>query len=97
MVLDVFCNTSPLQYLHQVGELELLPALFEHVQVAEAVAAELAEGIKRQIALPNVEQLPWATTRTVSDTGLLLSGLGIGWAILLIWDSGSANGCGGRR
>ena len=77
---DVFCNTSPLQYLHQVGHLELLPTLFEHVQVAEAVVAELAEGIRARVALPNVEQLPWATTRAVPNTSRLVSDLGRGEA-----------------
>ena len=77
---DVFCNTSPLQYLHQVGHLELLPTLFTHVQVAEAVVAELAAGIRRETALPDVEQLAWVTTRAISDTGLLASGLGRGEA-----------------
>ena len=77
-MVDVFCNTSPLQYLHQVGHLELLPTLFKHVQVAEAVVAELAEGMRRETALPNVEHLPWVTTRAVLNTGELVSGLGRG-------------------
>ena len=77
---DVFCNTSPLQYLHQIGKLELLPTLFEEVQVAEAVAAELAEGSRRQISLPNIRQLSWATIRKVPDAGSLISNLGKGEA-----------------
>lgn len=77
---DVFCNTSPLQYLHQVGHLELLPMLYKRVQVAEAVVAELGEGISGGIVLPELEELPWATMRAVSKTGMLAPGLGRGEA-----------------
>lgn len=77
---DVFCNTSPLQYLYQLGHLELLPTLYERVQVAVAVVEELAGGMRQQVAVPNVEQLPWATTRMASDTSRLISGLGRGEA-----------------
>ena len=79
-MLDVFCNTSPLQYLHQIGQLDILPTLFGEVQVAEAVAAELAEGRRRQIALPNIRRLSWATIRAVSDAGSLVPNLGRGEA-----------------
>ena len=44
---DVICNTSSLQYLHQAGVLELLPALAGQVYVPEAVVAELREGQRR--------------------------------------------------
>ncbi len=37
---DVISNSSPLQYLHQAGVLDLLPALFGQVCVPEAVVAE---------------------------------------------------------
>lgn len=30
---DVICNTSPLQYLYQIGFLHLLPTLFGRIQV----------------------------------------------------------------
>ena len=89
---DVFCNTSPLQYLHQVGHLALLPTLYRHVQVAEAVVAELAEGAKQQVALPNVEQLPWVTTRAVSGAGELSAGLGRGESETIALGLESSNG-----
>ena len=79
-MLDVFCNTSPLQYLHQVGKLEVLPRLFEQVQVAEAVVAELAEGRKRKVSLPDIGRLPWITTRVASDAKRLIPNLGRGEA-----------------
>jgi predicted nucleic acid-binding protein len=56
---EVICNTSPLQYLHQIGQLELLPALVSRVVVPTAVAEELAEGRRRGLDLPVPEVLPW--------------------------------------
>lgn len=68
---DVICNTSPLQYLHQVELLHLLPALFESAQVPPAVVAELAEGRRRGVNLPDLAGLPWVTVRAVRDRTLL--------------------------
>ena len=68
---DVICNTSPLQYLHQTELLHLLPSLFEAVQVPSAVAAELAEGKRRGVDLPELAGLPWVAVRSVRDRKLL--------------------------
>ena len=68
---DVICNTSPLQYLHQVELLHLMPALFESVQVPSAVVAELAEGRRQGVNLPELAGLPWVTVRSVRDRTLL--------------------------
>ncbi len=68
---DVICNTSPLQYLHQAGSLELLPALAGQVYVPEAVVAELREGQRRNVLLPTLEELSWLTVRPVRDRTLL--------------------------
>ena len=68
---DVICNTSPLQYLHQADLLHLLPALFGSVQVPSAVEAELAEGRRRGVRLPELAELPWVTVRPVRDRKLL--------------------------
>ena len=72
------CNTSPLQYLHQIGRLDILPTLFEEVQVAEEVVAELAEGVRRQISLPDIEELPWIRRRRVAPATDLSESLGGG-------------------
>ena len=64
---DVICNTSPLQYLHQIRHLELLPKLASRVIVPAAVAGELAEGRRRGLELPIPEQLPWAEMRAPSS------------------------------
>ena len=68
---DVICNTSPLQYLHQAELLRLLPELFGSVQVPSAVNAELEEGKRRGVNLPDLATLPWMTVRSVRDQTLL--------------------------
>lgn len=60
---EVICNTSPLQYLHQIGMLHLLPALVGQVIVPEAVVEELAIGRALGISLPDPETLDWITVR----------------------------------
>ena len=55
----VICNTSVLQYLHQIDRLDLLPALFGQVQIPDAVAAELDEGKRRNVSIPTLEDLSW--------------------------------------
>ncbi len=56
---DVICNTSPLQYLHQIGHLHLLPQLTGSVIVPNAVCDELRAGLLQGIELPEVNTLPW--------------------------------------
>lgn len=68
---DVISNSSPLQYLHQAGVLDLLPALFGQVCVPEAVVAELEEGRRRSVPLPTLNELSWLQVRTVRDLTLL--------------------------
>ena len=68
---DVICNTCPLQYLHQADVLELLPALVGQVCIPEAVAAELREGRRRNVPLPDVEEISWLVVRPVRDPTLL--------------------------
>jgi uncharacterized protein len=70
-VPDVITNTSPLQYLFQVGLLELLPKLYGYILVPAAVAHELSEGRSRGILLPDPAALAWAEIRPVRDTTLL--------------------------
>jgi predicted nucleic acid-binding protein len=52
---EVICNTSPLQYLRQLGQLHLLPQLTGQIIVPTAVAAELAEGRRRGVDVPSPE------------------------------------------
>ena len=63
----VICNTSPLQYLYQAELMHLLPALFGPVQAPPAVVAELAEGRRHGVRLPELTAIPWMTVRPVHD------------------------------
>lgn len=77
---DYISNTSPLQYLHQLGQLHLLPALVKHVIVPQAVAAELAAGREQGLNLPDLSALDWVSIRQpVSAPALpLITDLGPG-------------------
>ena len=56
---DVICNTSPLQYLHQLGVLHIVPALAPRVVVPPAVVEELSAGAAQGVLLPDVRALDW--------------------------------------
>ena len=68
---EVISNTSPLQYLFQAELLDLLPALYGTIVVPGGVAAELAEGRVRGVAVPDPALLPWAHVRVMPNTALL--------------------------
>lgn len=57
---EVISNTSPIQYLHQLGLLAVLPSLYGMVVVPLAVVEELEEGLARGVHLPKPGELPWA-------------------------------------
>lgn len=56
---DVICNTSPLQYLHQLGCLEILPSLAGTVVVPDAVRMELQIGMAQGVDLPDLASAEW--------------------------------------
>ena len=68
---EVICNTSPLQYLHQLRLLHLLPALAGTVIIPSAVAEELVAGQKLGIDVPEVDQLEWLTIRQPMSAAVL--------------------------
>ena len=82
---EVICNTSPLQYLHQLGLLELLPSLAGSVTVPPAVGAELAAGRALGIDLPIIERLAWVIVRGPKSAAALplATDLGAGEAEVL--------------
>ena len=49
----VIADTSPLQYLFQVGQLALLEQLFQAIQVPEAVRDELEVGRRLGFDVPS--------------------------------------------
>jgi uncharacterized protein len=70
---EVVSNTSPLLYLHQLGRLDLLPALYSQVLVPASVVEELAAGRAAGHDVPDIAALPWA--RVVSSPTLALLAL----------------------
>lgn len=62
-MLDVICDTSPIQYLHQLELVHLLPALAHRVIVPPAVVEEIAVGRAAGVNLPDLSALEWMTVR----------------------------------
>ena len=60
---EVICNTSPLQYLHQIGLLHILPALAGRVTVPPAVLEEISAGQGLGVNLPDLSGLGWIVIR----------------------------------
>lgn len=81
----VVSNTSPLLYLHQVGQLDLLRQLYGRVVVPTAVAEELAAGSHFGIEAPDLGQHPWLRVESPPERTLLpaLVDLGPGEAEVL--------------
>lgn len=77
---EVIVNTSPLQYLFQLGLLDLLPRLYGEVMAPEGVIRELRSGIDRGVSLPDLDSLDWLRIRQVRSAAVLplAAGLGIG-------------------
>jgi predicted nucleic acid-binding protein len=56
---EFICNTSPLQYLHQIDRLNIIPALLGSIIVPPAVLVELDAGISKGLDLPQPENFKW--------------------------------------
>jgi uncharacterized protein len=82
---EIICNTSPLQYLHQLGHLSIVPALAGRILVPGSVASELDAGRFLGYDVPDVRALNWVSIREpVSLPALALSSdLGPGEAAVL--------------
>lgn len=68
---EVVSNTSPLLYLHQLGSIDLLPALYAEVLVPTSVVDELTAGRAAGHDVPNVAALPWASVVSSPTLALL--------------------------
>ncbi len=77
---EVICNTSPLQYLHQIDQLSILPALARSIIIPPAVLVELDAGIAKGLDLPQPENLKWVRIKApISATAVsLITDLGPG-------------------
>jgi hypothetical protein len=58
-MLKVITDTLPIQYLYQISQLDLLPALYGMVRMPQAVADELNQGRIQGIPLPDPISLSW--------------------------------------
>jgi predicted nucleic acid-binding protein len=68
---DLICDTSPLQYLHQLDLLSVLSALAERVIVPPSVIEELEVGHRLGVSLPDVTTLDWVTVRQPTSKAAL--------------------------
>ncbi len=60
---ELICDTSPIQYLHQLGLLCVLPALSDRVLIPPAVAEEISVGQVLGVDLPDLATLDWITVQ----------------------------------
>jgi len=60
---DIIVDTSPIQYLHQIGQLSLLARLAGSIIVPPQVVKELETGRDLGIDLPNIRTLNWVNVR----------------------------------
>lgn len=65
---EIISNTSPFQYLHQLGLLDLLPSLFGSITVPPAVVEELEAGRALGLDLPNLSSLNWVIVRSLEKS-----------------------------
>jgi predicted nucleic acid-binding protein len=68
---DVVSNTSPLLYLHQLDQLDLLPSLYSKVVVPQSVVEELDAGRVGGYDVPAVSALPWIEVVSSPNLALL--------------------------
>jgi hypothetical protein len=82
---EVICNTSPLQYLHQLDLLHLLPPLVGGIVVPPAVQEELAAGLRAGINLPDLSSLDWVKTKSTNSSGTMRPSYV--WRGVSLWNS----------
>ena len=77
---DVICDTSPIQYLHQIGLLHVLRSLSSTVIVPPSVVSEIETGKNQGVDLPDIRRVDWIVIREpVSISALpLIKDLGPG-------------------
>lgn len=68
---EVVTNTSPLLYLHQLGTIGLLAALYQKVLVPKSVIEELDTGRAGGHDVPDVAALAWAEVVSSPTLALL--------------------------
>ena len=61
----IVCNTSPLFYLHRLGQLGLLRTLYSRIAVPEAVVTELRAGREHGEDAPDLDEMDWIEVHPV--------------------------------
>jgi predicted nucleic acid-binding protein len=68
---EAICDTSPLQSLHQIEHLDVLPSRATRVLVPPAVLDELQEGRRLGLDLPDVNTLDWVEVLRLAGASAL--------------------------
>jgi uncharacterized protein len=63
---DVIADSSPLQYLHRLGLLDVLRQNYGAVTVPDAVVRELEAGAALGADVPEISTVPWIQVETVA-------------------------------
>ena len=79
----VVCDTSALQYLHQLGLLEVLKSLYGTIGVPTAVAEELDAGRALGLSLPDPLEIGWIDLCSPTDIDPRTRELGSGEAAVI--------------
>jgi predicted nucleic acid-binding protein len=77
-VREAICDTSPLQYLHQIGCLHLLAEFYSQALIPPAVVSELDRGRTLGVELPSVNTLPWVKIQAPPESAQVPAAAGLG-------------------
>ncbi|MFK7845606.1 MAG: DUF3368 domain-containing protein [Rhodothermales bacterium] len=77
---DIICDTSSLQYFHQLSLIQLLDELADEVIVPQAVVGELEVGATAGVNVPAPGEIAWMKIQRPASVAVLplVSGLGPG-------------------
>jgi len=83
--LMVISNTSPIFYLHRLGQLELLRKLYQSIIIPEGVIEELKVGKMQGEDVPDIPKYKWIEIQAVQvpEVVSLIMDLGMGEAQVL--------------
>lgn len=77
---NVILDTSPIQYLYQIEQLDLIPKLYHQAIITHSVLKELTDGMLLGITLPNITNLSWIEIKEARSKFILplVTELGLG-------------------
>lgn len=65
---EVFANTTPLQYLHRLGQMDWLREFYGRIVVPVAVADEMEAGRRLGARVPELTAFPWIEIRRAPES-----------------------------